>query len=48
MGITWQSPCYSYTVGLYGKGPTGDYTTYTHQGHDDAATHAAVQCNGPH
>ena len=30
VGITRQFPCYSYTVGLYGKGPTGDYTTCTY------------------
>ena len=30
MGIARQFPCYSYTVGPYGKGPTGDYTTCTY------------------
>ena len=30
VGITRQFPCYSYTVGPYGKGPTGDYTTCTY------------------
>ena len=30
MGITRQFPHYSYTVGPYGKGPTGDYTTCTY------------------
>ena len=27
VGIARRFPCYSYTVGPYGKGPTGDYTT---------------------
>ena len=30
VGIAQQFPCYSYTVGPYGKGPTGDYTTCTY------------------
>ena len=30
VGITGRFPCYSYTVGPYGKGPTGDYTTCTY------------------
>ena len=30
VGITRRFPCYSYTVGPYGKGPTGDYTTCTY------------------
>ena len=30
VGITQQFPHYSYTVGAYGKGPTGDYTTCTY------------------
>ena len=30
VGIAWQFPHYSYTVGPYGKGPTGDYTTCTY------------------
>ena len=30
VGIAGQFPCYSYTVGPYGKGPTGNYTTCTH------------------
>ena len=29
VGITRQFPCYSYTAGPYGKGPTGNYTTCT-------------------
>ena len=28
VGITWQFPHCSYTVGPYGSGPTSDYTTY--------------------
>ena len=30
VGIAGQFPCCSYTVGPYGKGPTGDYTTCTY------------------
>ena len=30
VGITGRFPCCSYTVGLYGTGPTGDYTTCTY------------------
>ena len=30
VGIARQFPRYSYTVGPYGKGPTGDYTTCTY------------------
>ena len=30
VGIAGQFPRYSYTVGLYGKGPTGNYTTCTY------------------
>ena len=30
VGITGWFPRYSYTVGPYGKGPTGDYTTCTY------------------
>ena len=30
VGIARQFPCYSYTVGPYGKGPTSDYTTCTY------------------
>ena len=30
VGIARQFPCYSYTVGPYGKGPTGNYTTCTY------------------
>ena len=30
VGIARRFPHYSYTVGLYGKGPTGDYTTCTY------------------
>ena len=30
VGIAGRFPCYSYTVGPYGKGPTGDYTTCTY------------------
>ena len=30
VGITRQFPRYSYTVGPYGKGPTGDYSTCTY------------------
>ena len=30
VGITGQFPRYSYTVGPYGKGPTGNYTTCTY------------------
>ena len=30
VGIAWRFPCYSYTVGPYGKGPTGNYTTCTY------------------
>ena len=30
VGIARQFPRYSYTVGLYGKGPTSDYTTCTY------------------
>ena len=30
MGIAGQFPHYSYTVGPYGKGPTGNYTTCTY------------------
>ena len=29
VGIAQRFPHYSYTVGPYGKGPTGDYTTCT-------------------
>ena len=30
VGIAGQFPRYSYTVGPYGKGPTGNYTTCTY------------------
>ena len=30
VGIARQFPRYSYTVGPYGKGPTGNYTTCTY------------------
>ena len=30
VGIAEQFPCYNYTVGPYGKGPTGDYTKCTY------------------
>ena len=30
VGIAEQNPHYSYTLGTYGKGPTGDYTTCTY------------------
>ena len=30
VGIARRFPGYSYTVGLYGKGPTGDYTKCTY------------------
>ena len=30
LGIARRFPCYSYTVGPYGKGPTSDYTTCTY------------------